>query len=520
MMIEKSDSNGSSAGAAGLFRPVLVRAVEVSKSFSSTQALKQVSLAVRGGELHALVGANGSGKSTFVKILAGVEQADEGELLLEDRRIDARSTTPALARSAGFRFVHQDPGVFPELTVAENLAIGRGYPLGICGRIRWRQLRKRSIEDLDRAGISIPPDRILGELNAAARTLVAIARALQESDGAPASVLVLDEPTSALPAKEVSTLFGAIDHFRSMGLGILLISHRLGEIVGVADRVTVFRDGSVVADLDGSGLTHDRLVEHIVGRPIEQVFPQMPEPRSGTSILEVRHLSVGALRDVSFEVRPGEVVGVAGLLGSGRSTLMRTLFGDLQPESGQIVLEGHPVRLRSPREAIECGIGFIPEDRAREAAFSEQNVRGNLLAASISEFFVHGHMSLRRERHEARRLVAEFGIKTASEAASLFSLSGGNQQKVMVARWLRRRPRLILLDEPTQGVDVGARSDIYNLVRRAVDAGAAVLIVVSEFEELANVADRVLVLRGGRIVGDVRFPHVEANYLTDLAYAG
>jgi ribose transport system ATP-binding protein len=246
----------------------------------------------------------------------------------------------------------------------------------------------------------------------------------------------------------------------------------------------------------------------------------MPETVNSEPMLSVNNLNVGPLKDISFSVLPGEVVGVAGLLGSGRSTLLRTLFGDRQPDSGRIQLDGEELHLPNPHKAMSAGIGLIPEDRAGEAAFSMLNVEQNLLAASIPEFWKGFHMSRRRENQEAKRLVGVFGVKTKSESSSLSSLSGGNQQKVMIGRWLRRKPRLLLLDEPTQGVDVGARSDIYAIVRKAVEEGASVLLVVSDFEELAKVSDRVLVLREGRLVGEVRFPNLDPKHLTDLAYAG
>lgn len=498
----------------------VLQAKNVSKSFAGTQALKNVSFNVRSGELHALLGANGSGKSTFVKILAGVERADAGEFIINDQVIDPSRMKPAIARSVGLHFVHQDPGVFPHLSVAENLAIGRGYPKGIVGRIDWHGLRKRSIADLEKAGLDISPDIALGEFNASTRTLVAIARALQDIEGGEGNILVLDEPTSALPVKEVAALLAALRTFTERGVAVLMITHHLGEIIGNADQVTVLRDGALVADVPGEGLTHDRLVQYIVGRTLDEALPQMPEPIGGDPLLEVNHLSVGPLKDISFNVLPGEVVGVAGLLGSGRSTLLRTLFGERQPDEGEIRLNENPLKVRNPRKAMSAGIGLIPEDRAGEAAFSFLNVQDNVLAASIPEFWRGFHMNRRRENQEAKRLVSEFGIKTKSEIASLSSLSGGNQQKVMIARWLRRNPRLLLLDEPTQGVDVGARSDIYAIVRRAVEQGASVLLVVSDFEELAKVSDRALVLREGRLVGEVRFPNLDLKHLTDLAYAG
>jgi ribose transport system ATP-binding protein len=498
---------------------IVLQAKNISKSFSGAQALADVSFNVRSGQLHALLGANGSGKSTFVKILAGVEQADAGEFIIGGQSIDPSRMKPTIARSVGLHFVHQDPGIFPHLSVAENLAIGRGYPMGTGGRIDWKALRLRSIQDLELAGLSISPDVALGEFNASTRTLVAIARALQDIDGGEGNILVLDEPTSSLPVKEVASLLAALRTLTDEGVAVLMITHHLGEIIGNADQVTVLRDGVMVADVEGEGLTHDRLIHYIVGRTLDEALPQMPEPSSDIPLLEVRNLSVGPLDDISFAVLPGEVVGIAGLLGSGRSTLLRTLFGERQPEAGEIRFVDKGLKLRNPREAMSAGIGLIPEDREGEAAFSMLNVQQNVLAASIPEFWGHFHMRRRLENQEARRLVGEFGIKTKSEMSSLSSLSGGNQQKVMIARWLRRHPRLLLLDEPTQGVDVGARSEIYAIVRQAVEQGASVLLVVSDFEELAQVSDRVLVLRDGRLAGEVRHPNINPKRLTDLAYA-
>jgi ribose transport system ATP-binding protein len=500
---------------------LLLRASGVCKAFSGVQALTDARLDIGHGELHALAGANGSGKSTFVKVLAGVEHADAGELLFRGGQLAAADMTPPAARALGFRFVHQDPGVFPELSVAENLAIGRGYPTGLAGRIRWRQLRARSLEDLDKASLSIAPDAVLGELSAATRTLVAIARALQDVDLESGGVLVLDEPTSALPAKEAAELLDALQGFTARGLGVLLITHRLSEIVGVADRITVFRDGRTVADVDGKQISHAGLVELMIGRAVKETFATFAERAPDTSkppVLQVSGLGTGPLADVSLSVAAGEVVGIAGLLGSGRSTLLRTIFGEIAPRAGRIALEGTSLAMKDPATAMRLGIGYIPQDRGDEAAFLDQSVMANLLAASTRHFWRGTHMSARLERTEARRLIGEFGIKTRSESELLFTLSGGNQQKVMIARWMRRQPRLLLLDEPTQGVDVGARADIYEMIRAAVERGAAVLLVVSEFDELASVADRVLVLRDGRIATEVTGPNIDADRLTDFAY--
>jgi ribose transport system ATP-binding protein len=490
----------------------------VSKTYPGTTALKDVSMSVRRGEFHALVGGNGSGKSTLAKCLAGVEHADPGGVfVVSGSELDASAMTPVQARERGLRFVHQDPGIFPDLSVAENLTLGFGYETGVAKRIRWKEMRQRAAVEIEKIGLDCKPDTIVGTLGATSRTLVAIARALQGQDEIDGGILVLDEPTSALPKHEIQDLLATLRRLAERGNAVMMITHHIGEVVGVVDRVSVLRDGRLVSVLDAQTITEHELISEIVGRPLSAVYPEMPEPSAETAVLEVQHLTVGCLRDVSLTVREGEVVGLAGLLGSGRTTLLRTIFGDLRPEAGRIVIDEKASNTKRPR--INKKIGYVPEDRGGEAIFADMSIRDNLTAASVPEFWGRLGMRHRDEAKEAERLVADFGIKTTDANKPMSSLSGGNQQKAILARWLRRKPHLLLLDEPTQGVDVGARADIYQIVRNAVQEGMAALLVASDFEELARVSDRVIVVRDGRFVAEVTAP-IEADQIASLAHLG
>ncbi len=513
--------NGPSIPAAGPSPAVALGVSGVSKTYPGTYALRDVSLTIASGELHALVGGNGSGKSTLVKLLAGVEHADPGgSFTVGGHTLEATRMTPAAARAMGLRFVHQDAGVFPDMSIAENLALGRAYETGFARRVRWKQLTRRARAELEIVGLDCDPSAMLSSLGAARQTLVAIARALADVRNDSESVLILDEPTAALPTHEARTLLGTLGRLTARGLAVILITHRLDEVIGVADRVSVLRDGRMITSVQGADLTEERLVEQIVGRPLGAVFPEMPEPSGNEPALTVEGLSAGPVRDLSFTVGRGEVVGIAGLLGTGRTTLLRAVYGDIRPLSGRISLGDRKLSGHDPAEAIRAGIGYVPEDRGREAIFGDLSVRSNMLLASVPEFRRPYGMARRREASEAHDLVGRFGIKTASTVTPISSLSGGNQQKAVLARWLRRNPVLLLLDEPTQGVDIGARAEIYRIIRAAVETGTAVLMVASDFEELARVCDRVLVLRNGRIVAEVKPPDLEHEHLTLLAYQG
>jgi ribose transport system ATP-binding protein len=488
----------------------------LSKTYAGNLALDSLFLQIRPGEIHALLGGNGSGKSTMIKILAGVVPADPGgEIVVGAETSGVGEWTAAKSHAAGLRFVHQQPAVFPDLTVAENLALGAEFPRGLGGRVDWKALNARTAQLLEKYQINAAPTTPLRLLRAADRSRVAIVRALQDRDDAEGGVLVLDEPTAALPDAEVGHLLEALRGYAAAGQTILYVSHRLDEVLSVADRITVLRDGRKVATVDAEGLTEADLIELIVGRPLDRVFPAPSEDVSADAALTVRGLRGGPLRGVDLTLQRGEVLGIAGLLGSGRSELLRMIFGAYPVDGGEITLDGRPYQPRDPQQAMKEGIAYVPEDRQADALLLSENVRHNLSAGQAQSYFRKLLFRHKLERSDSQKSISDFLIRVVTDQQSIATLSGGNQQKVVMARWLRRKPKVLLLDEPTQGVDVGARSEIYQLVRKATAQGTGVLLVVSEPEELAHASDRVVVLRGGRITAVVKQP-IDAHKLIEL----
>ncbi|MBS1882839.1 MAG: sugar ABC transporter ATP-binding protein [Actinobacteria bacterium] len=485
----------------------------LSKAFGGTQALDDVSWEVAPGTVHALLGGNGSGKSVTIKILAGVYSADAGRLELGGELHDATSFTPAQARAAGLRFVHQQSSTFPELTVAENLAIG-DFGATPLGRIRWRALRRQAAAVLERFEVDARPDDPMEELGPATQVMVAIARALKDEDqGGAAHILVLDEPTAALPAAEAQLLLDALSGYARAGRTILYVTHRLDEVMQIADRATVMRDGHHAATVRRGEFDHESLVELIMGRSVAALSAGPTTMVRGKPLLAAKCLGGGPVEDASFTLHEGEIVGIAGLLGSGRSTLLRMLFGLARHERGELEIEGASAALATPHAAMRRGLAYVPEDRPQEAAFADLDLTENMGMACTPSYFRGGRLRHRRERRDAAELMRAYMIKAASPTARFSSLSGGNQQKAILARWLRRKPRILLLDEPTQGVDVGARLEIWQLVGGAVAEGATALVVSSDFEELPAVCDRVLVLRGGRLVAELTGPGLDPTRL-------
>lgn len=480
------------------------RVIDVRKAFGGTQALAGVSFDLARGSIHALLGGNGSGKSTVIKVMAGVYEADSGGFEAHGERFDARSMNPARAREIGLHFVHQQQSTFPDLSVAENLVIGHGFGRGVLSRVPWRSVHRRAAAILERFEIDAAPTTRLGDLRPATQAMVAIARALQDQEGEDDGVLVLDEPTASLPASEVELLLDALQRFAAAGQTILYVTHRLDEVLRIADCATVFRDGKMVGTIDRASMTHEAIVELIMGRRVERILELQHDAVGGAAVLKVDGLSAGPVRNATFALREGEILGLAGLLGSGRSTMLRALFGVLPLESGKLELDGLPLSLERPKDAMRVGIAYVPEDRLNEAAFTELSVLANLGMATTRKYFRGGRLRHRDERRDARALVDEYLVKVSSLDAPFTSMSGGNQQKVILARWMRREPKLLLLDEPTQGVDVGARAEIWQIVRRTVDAGAGALVVSSDYEELSRVCDRVLLLRDGRIAAELQ----------------
>ncbi|WP_175494513.1 sugar ABC transporter ATP-binding protein [Herbiconiux ginsengi] len=491
------------------------------KSYNGTPALRGVDLAVARGTIHALAGGNGSGKSTLIKLLAAVESADDGTVEVDGAAEQLHRLTPSGSHGLGLRFVHQNPGIFDDLTVAENFGLTLGFPRRLAG-IRWSRLNKRVAENLERFEVDARPTQRAGDLRPATKTMVAIARALSDPDDADAAshrVLVLDEPTASLPSHEVDILLEALRRRADAGQTILYVSHRLGELRSLASDITVLRDGLVVAARPLAALSEHEIVELMAGEPLEEFYPVVPQ-RSGVEqpALSVAGLSTGPLLDVELTVRRGEILGVAGLLGSGRSTLLRSLFGDA-PAEAIVEVGGEPVERWSLEEAMSRGVGFIPEDRGQDALFATMSVRENSTIANLPAFVAGGRLRRRKELSEYESQAGKLRIKSASPELPITALSGGNQQKVVLTRWLQRSPGTILLDEPTQGVDAMARAEIYSELRTIAANGTAVVIASSDFEELSNLCDRVVVLRDGRIVAELAHAEASIPALVSHCYA-
>lgn len=492
----------------------------LTKSYGSTQALAGVSITVERGTIHALLGGNGSGKSTLIKILAGVVSADGGALDIDGESVAASAQTPFRAASNGLHFVHQQDSTFADMTVAENMALGKGFETGFGGVIRWRSQHRRCARVLERFGIPARPNTLMRDLGPAQHMMVAIARALQGQETAHDGILVLDEPTASLPPLEVEVLLSSLKRYASNGQTILYVTHRLEEVARVADRATVLRDGNVVATVERTDLNASNLTQLIVGDEVSSTARQpraaTPKRRSGV-LLSVPSIAGGP----GLRVHHGEIVGVAGLLGSGRTALLRSLAGSGRDSLADVLLDGKRAALDSVRAATRMGVVYVPEDRSTHGVFADLSVSHNLSLPVLSRHLRAGALvSQRSEAMAAQTAMQNFRIVAASVLSPLGALSGGNQQKVVFARWLQLEPKLMLLDEPSQGVDVGARVEIHAIVRDAVARGAAALVVCSDFEELAMLCDRAIIMRNGRISAELSQDELSESALDAAVYGG
>jgi rhamnose transport system ATP-binding protein len=490
---------------------VRLSASAIAKSFEGVSALRGVSFDVEAGEVHALVGENGAGKSTLIKIMTGAEQPDAGRLAVSGRPVPRM--TPAVARTLGIAAIYQQPSLFPHLTVAENLALTLETG-GVWRRLHWSERRRRARAVLEEAGAAIDPERLAATLSMPEQQMVEIAKAV----GADARVIVMDEPTASLMDDEVERLFGAIAMLRRRGAAIVYISHRLDEVFALSQRITVLRDGEVVATRSTAGTDRQALIQAMVGRALTDVFPKRAVA-PGAVAIELRHVSNRALgiRDVSLTVRRGEVLGIAGLVGSGRTELAETLFGLAPSDGGEILLHGAPVRIDSPAKAIRLGVGYLPEDRRQHGVVLEMPIAANTSLASLTSVSSRGLIDRAAERRAAEGYVSRLRIKTPSVATDAGALSGGNQQKVALARWLATAPDVLILDEPTQGVDVGAKAEIHALIQELAERGLAIIMISSELPEILGMSDRIAVMQAGTVGGVLS--RVDATQDTILALA-
>ena len=467
----------------------------ITKSFAGIQALKGVSFDLHPGEVHALVGENGAGKSTLIRIVTGAERPDAGTITVTGRNI--AHMDPATSRLLGIAAVYQQPALFPDLTVSENIALsieGRRT----WGRVRWADRHARARELLGRAGAAIDPARLAETLTMPEQQLVEIAKAI----GSGARIVIMDEPSASLTDREVTRLCDVVSRLRSQGVGIIYISHRLEEVFTLADRVTVLRDGESIATRDRAEIDRPGLIHLMVGRELSAVF-QKRAIAPGEVALEVRDLTSRAagIRNISFSVRRGEILGVAGLVGSGRTELAETIFGLRRADAGEVRIAGMPRRIGSPRDAVAAGIAYLPEDRRRHGVVLEMPIPSNTSLASLRSISRRGLIDRRAEWRVAERLIDRLRIRTAAVDANVGSLSGGNQQKVALARWLATDPAILMLDEPTQGIDVGAKAEIHGLMQELAERGLAIVMISSDLPEILAMSDRIAVMRRGTFAG-------------------
>jgi ABC-type sugar transport system ATPase subunit len=491
--------------------PALLELRDIAKAFAGVRALDGVSFDLRAGEVHALMGENGAGKSTAVKILSGVHQPDRGAVLLHGTAVQIAS--PVHAQALGISPVHQELHLEPYLSVAENIFLGR-QPAGRFGLIDERRMRRDAAELLARLGVTIDPAALVGAISIAERQIVSIARAISTD----ARILIFDEPTSSLSEHEIALLFGMIARLRAQGMGIIYISHRMDEVFRLCDRVTVFRDGRFVATRPVAETSLRELIGMMIGRDIGDLFRKQAAPIGGP-VLEVRNLvKRGVLDGISLTVRRGEIVGLAGLVGAGRTEIARAIFGDLSFDSGDILVEGRRLPgAHAPRDAIAAGVGLVPEDRKDQGLVLGLSVQRNIGLAVMRTLSRLGVMRGGRERALAQDYVGRLAIRTPSVDQKVMFLSGGNQQRVVIAKWLATQPKVLIVDEPTRGVDVGAKAEIHALLCGLAQNGVAILMISSDLPEVLAMSDRVLVVHQGRIAGDL--PHEQATQEAIMHYA-
>ena len=489
---------------------IIVSMHDICKSFPGVKALDHVDFELRSGEVMALLGENGAGKSTLMKVLSGVYTRDSGDMEIQGKAYG--NLTPKQAQAAGVAIIHQELNMCRHLTVAENIFLGREKVRGVV--LSQREMEAEAAEVLGRLKIDISPRTVVGDLPISKQQMVEIAKALSMD----ARILIMDEPTSALTAREIEDLFRIIRDLRASDHGIVYISHRLEELQHIVDRVTIMRDGQYITSMNFADTTIDQIITHMVGREIKEKFPRVT-CQKGKKIFEVRNLNAGRMvRNVSFSLYEGEIVGFAGLMGAGRTETTRAIFGIDPKESGQILLDGREIAIHSPSDAIRQGVVLAPEDRKKDGLCTKLSIRHNIALPNLDLLCNRlGVVSHSRENAMCEQAVKNLQIKTPSVDVDAANLSGGNQQKVVVAKWLARNSRVVIFDEPTRGIDVAAKVEIYHLMNQLKKQGIAVMFVSSELPEVLGIADRVIVMCDGQITGEVMARESNQNEILTLA---
>ncbi|MDR1677188.1 MAG: sugar ABC transporter ATP-binding protein [Deltaproteobacteria bacterium] len=467
----------------------------ISKSYPGVTALAKVSVEIRRGEVHALIGENGAGKSTLIKTCTGAVVPDSGKVIIDGLEFSA--LTPNLARENGIAVIYQEFNLVGELSVAENIFLGRAMRKGI--RIDRKAMEREAAKIFRRFNININPASLVKDLTVGYQQIVEIAKAVSQK----AKLLIMDEPSACLTALEVQGLFSVVDQLKAQGVTIIYISHRLDEIFRLCDRVTIMRDGHYVETLNTVETNVEHLVTSMVGRELKETYPSRILAISDEVILETKNLSGNGLKDVSFKLRRGEVLGLGGLIGAGRTELAELIFGVKRKTGGEILLKNRPTVCSSPQAAIRQGIALVPEDRKRQGALLDLDIKGNISMAILNKIAVLSVVNKAKERRMAETYKNDLLIKAPNISQKVKNLSGGNQQKVIIAKWLAAAPDIIIFDEPTRGIDVSAKYEIYKLINKLVESGKTLLLISSEMEELMGMADRILVLAEGRIAGEL-----------------
>lgn len=469
---------------------------DIYKAFGANQVLTGVHFDLKEGEVHALMGENGAGKSTMMNILTGLHKRDSGKIVIDGK--ERYFDNPKEAEKHGIAFIHQELNVWPDMTVLDNLFIGKELrsPFGL---LKTKEMKALAKQQFDRLAVTIPLEKEAGLCSVGEQQMIEIAKALMTN----AKVIIMDEPTAALTEREIEKLFNVISALRKEGVSIVYISHRMEEIFAICDRITVMRDGKTVDTQMVSETSFDEVVQKMVGRELTDRYPAR-DPNIGDTILEVKNATrQGVFEDVNFSVKSGEIVGVAGLMGAGRTEIMRALFGLDQLDSGEIWINGQKVIIKNPFEAVKRGIGFITEDRKNEGLVLDFSIRENMALTNLTSFSKNGVIDYKTETDFVDMLIKRLRIKTESGETSAKNLSGGNQQKVVIAKWVGIGPRVLILDEPTRGVDVGAKREIYQLMNELTDRGVAIIMVSSELPEVLGMSDRILVVHEGKISGEL-----------------